>query len=404
MTETTAATVAAPVAGPSAPVRSHASSAPTPTGRALRALAAWALRIAALAILGVVTYFNYRYSTEEAEAERAYAANDLASAARWSSDRLTRRPPSPKAERILALSLARMGDSRLAEPHFERARPLEIADLRIRAFALVRADMFDEAIRVYEEILTRVPDEVESLRHLGAIYMRLSRWEDGFKVANRLIDLPKGKVTGYTLRGQIHSFINSDSPRSTIEAYEKVLELDPKLSECPLPHSLFRLTLAKAYLKTDTIPEAKKTLQEGLSETDKNGEPIRDAELMETLGEAYLQANETDEAVRCFERSIEWDPKRSGPWLELAKIEFSKGDDHLAKALELAQKAADLSPLAPDPFYQISRIYRRIGKEREAEKIERKIDRIRRSAAAKRQAEDGVNPQAGSDPREPDER
>lgn len=335
-------------------------------------------KAALLCVLGGLTYLNIDFSTELVDAERAYESNDLVRSTQFALDRLEHWPPSQKAEKLAALSLTKLGYSDLAEPHFLRAGELTDAELKTRAFGLVRSNLIDEAIKVYVALLKRSPADVSALRQLAALYLRQSRWEDTTNVANTLIGVKGGEVVGYTLLGQVHSFINPQSPLSTIEPFEKVLQLDPQLHGCPLPHPLFWKTLAEALLHKGDLDKARQSLIQALSELDSQGRPVHDASLVELLGEAYLRDGEAADAERCFRTSIEWDPNRSTPYLALARIEFKK--NNYQEALEFARRAAEISPNRGDAFYVMSRIYRRLGEVEKAKAIEQRLNTLRESA------------------------
>jgi len=78
------------------------------------------------------------------------------------------------------------------------------------------------------------------------------------------------------------------------------------------------------------------------------------AEVAETVGNQFRQARRTDEAVRCYEAAIGWNPDSAGVHLGLAEILHIQGD--LQQALQHAQACVRLQPDWPDALYLMGNV------------------------------------------------
>jgi len=118
-----------------------------------------------------LTAWNVTRSEALGQARQAYARGELTTCLRYSLDHLERRPWSREAALLAARCLSRLDFADAAEPHYERAGELDLNDLQIRAFGLVRGNHRLRAIQAYEQILARWPENVTALRRLAAVQL-----------------------------------------------------------------------------------------------------------------------------------------------------------------------------------------------------------------------------------------
>src|SRR5262245_49429032 len=201
--------------------------------------AALALLLGLLAL----TAWNVTRSKSLTEAERAYARVDLVGCLERSLDHLERRPWSRDAALLAARCLSRLDHADEAEPYYRRAGRLSLADQQIRAFGLVRGPDPERAIPAYRDILRVAPDNVTAMRRLAAVLLARNDRAELLDLAEQLAQAAGGEVIGAMLRGTVYH--NDRNPQRAVEAFERVLQLDPGLRVMPASHPLFWKQLAE---------------------------------------------------------------------------------------------------------------------------------------------------------------
>ena len=269
----------------------------------------------------------------------------------------------------MARCYSRLNQADRAEPYYGPTASLDLDDLHVRAFGFVRGDHRERAIRAYREILGRKPDDVLALRRLAAVLMSMARWDEALAVADRLIRIPDGAVIGHSLAGVVHQ--DNRRPERALAEFERVLRLDPELRQMPLPRKMFLIYLAQDLIAVGRSADARPHLSRALEEG-------RDAYAMDLLGQAHRMQGDFDDAERCWLRSIEWDDRRSWPWLLLGKLELQRNRPE--EAIARLVRAAELAPTSYEPAYSLSLAYRRVGRDAEADRFRERADLLRKKS------------------------
>jgi tetratricopeptide (TPR) repeat protein len=329
-----------------------------------------------LAILGFSAW-NLTRSDALAQAGDAYTRGDLALCLQRALDHLERRPWSREAALLAARCFSRLDYADAAEPYYQKAGPLDLNDLQIRAYGLVRGNHRGRAIEAYEQILARWPDNITALRRLAAVQLTENNIPQLNALADRLIRTPGGAAIGYTLRGVVaHQERNHEG---VVEAFEQVLEHDPQLQLMPLPLPLFWSHLSEALIKSGRPEDVSRHLSRVLDEAP-------DPPLMITLGQAYLQRGRLEEAERCFRQAAEWDPKSYVPHYQLGKLELQRHRPDLA--LTHLQAARDRAPRREEVLFNLSSVYRLLNRPAEADRLQKQIGENRAHARPARNPKD----------------
>ena len=324
-----------------------------------------------------LTIWNVTRSEALEQARQAYARSELTTCLRYSLDHLERRPWSREAALLAARCLSQLDFADAAEPYYKCTGELDLNDLQIRAFGLVRGNHRLRAIQAYEQILARWPENVTALRRLAAVQLSANDIPQLEALAERLIRSPGGAAIGYTLRGVVaHNDKNRDG---AIAAFEHVLKVDPDLRLMPLPHQTFWSYLAEDLIKIGRTDKAGRYLTRVLNEAP-------DAPLMNTLGQAYLQYGLLDEAERCFQQAAEWEPDNYLPRHSLGKIELQR--HRLEAAREHLEAARQLAPRQVDVLNSLASVYRLLGQPTEADCIDKAISQIRKRSRPARNPKD----------------
>jgi tetratricopeptide (TPR) repeat protein len=296
----------------------------------------------------------------------AYSRSDLARSLQYALDHLRRQPWSREAALLAARSLSRLDYADAAEPFFQRAGPLSLADAQVRAFGLVRGPHPERAIPAYNKILAQSPDNVTALRRLAGVLLAKNDTPELLKLAERLGHVAGGAVIGQTLQGVVYH--NDHNPQQAVSAFEQVLQLDPDLREMPLPPRLFWSHLADDLVQCGRTDEARRRLTRALAKSE-------DAELMSRLGRIHFLQGSLDDAQRCFQQAAEWDPHDSTPHLSLAKLALQRQDRETA--LQHLSQARILAPLHYEVVYNLASLYRQLGRSGDADRLQEVLKQLR---------------------------
>ncbi len=216
-----------------------------------------------------------------------------------------------------------------------------------------KAQRIKEAVAEAQEILKRNPDDVQSRRLLGRIYLR------------SLGDLSSGS-------GQ------SETVGRAIEQYREINRLDSSDTESALWLArLYRLKnehdkaerVLRSILKADPENElAVEQLTQLLMDEGKAAEAVALLEgiaghspspvLLDLLGDAYTQAHDLAKAEQAYRKAQELDPSELSHQRGLGQTLLA--EEKYAEALAVYQKLSDLMPDDSDVYLRIAQIYREL--------------------------------------------
>jgi len=216
-----------------------------------------------------------------------------------------------------------------------------------------KAQRTKEAESEAKEILRRNPDDVQTRRLLGRIYLR------------SLGDINAGS-------GQ------SEAASRAIEQFREINRLDPSDTESSLWLArLYRLKnehdkaeeVLRAILKTDPENEpAVEQLTQLLMDEGKSAEAVGLLEgitkhsptpvLLDLLGDAYTQAHELEKAEAAYRKAAEMDPSELSHQRGLGQTLLA--EEKYPEALTVYQKLLDLMPDDSDLYLRVAQIYREL--------------------------------------------
>jgi tetratricopeptide (TPR) repeat protein len=324
-----------------------------------------------------------------AEADRPRQP-DYVRALQHALDVLDDHPSHREAARLAALCLSQLDYAAQAEPYYRIARaagPMRLEDLHVRAIGLARGNLRDQAVAAYQEILERWPDDPLALQRLAAIYYSRAQYQETLKVAGRLAKSPDPKwaVAGYSLIGTVHH--EQHHFDLAVEANKEVIARDPELKLLTVPAELFFADFAEDLIETGRAAEARVFLLRALRSGD-------DPALVNLLGAAHFADGQEDDAEQCWKHAIALDPKVDRPWLNLGKLALRRG--RLAEAARSFEAAHAIDRQAFEPLYQLSLVYRRLGRTEDADRFGKKAAQIMRnklgSTGSRRAAYGSVSP------------
>lgn len=322
-----------------------------------------------LSSLIAATVWNVTRSSALAEAERAMSVGDLETCLARALDHLDRQPWSQQAALLAARCLSRLDRSEAAEPYYERAGRLSLADLQLRAYGIVRGPHPEKALAAYDEILAQSPQNVTALRRLAAVLLARNDSKALLDLATRLDHVPGGAVLAATIRGVVHH--NDKSREEACADFEQVLKLDPLLKETPLARGLFYNHLAEDLVSSGRTDDARAYLEKAI-------QTAPDPSLLNWLGHIAFLKGDLDQADREFRRALELDPTLTAGLVNLAKVELQR--KQTVQALEHLDQARAIAPRSYGVLYNLATVYRQLGRTAEADQIQESIRDLRGGA------------------------
>jgi tetratricopeptide (TPR) repeat protein len=216
-----------------------------------------------------------------------------------------------------------------------------------------KAQRIHDAVIEAQEILKRDPDNVQSRRLLGRIYLR------------SLGDVSAGNA-------------QSETVSKAIEQYREINRLDPSDTESALWLArLYRLKndhdkaeeVLKAILKSDPENEpAVEQLTQLLMDEGKGTEAVTLLEgitahspspvLLDLLGDAQTQAHDLAKAEEAYRRAAELDPSEPSHQRGLGQTLLA--EEKYPEALKVYEKLSDVMPDDSDVYLRIAQIYREL--------------------------------------------
>src|SRR5438445_3040575 len=216
-----------------------------------------------------------------------------------------------------------------------------------------KAQRIHDAVAEAQEILKRDPDNVQSRRLLGRIYLR------------SLGDVSAGNA-------------QSETVGKALEQYREINRLDPSDTESALWLArLYRLKnehdqaeqVLKRILKTDPENEpAVEQLTQLLMDEGKSTEAVTLLEgitahspspvLLDLLGDAHTQAHDLEKAEKAYRKAVELDPSELSHQRGLGQTLLA--EEKYPEALKVYEKLSDVMPDDSDIYLRIAQIYREL--------------------------------------------
>jgi tetratricopeptide (TPR) repeat protein len=272
-----------------------------------------------------------------------------------------------------------------AEPFYEIVRKragLSLDDLQVRALGLTRSNRPDLAIKAYEDILRREPNNPTALQRLAAIHWLRFEIKEALALAGRLSLIPSHAVVGHAMLGEIHHDPNRNPerldeserrPDLAVAAFKRVLELDPQLNLIPYSKTIYWNNFAIDLLTLGHTEEARRYL---LAIVDQYDEPA----LLDLLGRSYFLEGNVEQAEQWWRRSTERDPNRAGPWINLGEVAFQ--EHRLQDAVDSLSHAVALDGKKYRALQLLGSVYKMLGQNDKATRYQKQAEDVRRAQGA----------------------
>jgi tetratricopeptide (TPR) repeat protein len=186
------------------------------------------------------------------------------------------------------------------------------------AFLLEKAHKYGEAVEVLEQGRKKLPQSTPLLLPLGSDLILAERYAAGIDVLQELV---RGTPNEYEAYIKL-----ADAFRKTGASVQEVKILQDLADRKP-DYPEIHLLLARATLNLDPVDYAKILDELALAEKSSPS----NAEIFYLRGRAYLATNQSDEAVAALHRAIELAPMDPGPYYQLARLYEKLGQKEMAK-------------------------------------------------------------------------
>ncbi len=216
---------------------------------------------------------------------------------------------------------------------------MDVKSVEPIAFALEchQKGQFDDAERMYGELLDRNPENADALHLLGMLFHDTGRFESALNMIARAIELSPHTPYYHSNLGnvlqQLHRFADAEL------CYREALRLDPKMAEA---HN----NLGNALGALDRIPEAMLSFLDAIQRRPEYHEAYAN------LGRLLLAGGMHSQALACYREAVrlapDHEPYRAGVAAALGKCGEAQAREHNHEAAVQSYLAAlDLAPEEP---------------------------------------------------------
>jgi tetratricopeptide (TPR) repeat protein len=283
-----------------------------------------------------------------------YSAGRYRDAILASRQALTLKRGLPSARTFLELSLAESGQCKEVLPDLEE-HYLQTSDeqfKRVMGIDAVRCAMalerVEKAVALTQSLNRAYPDNPDVLYLSRQVYSDLSR-----RVSQRLIQTAPRSYQARLVNAE--EFQVQGKWLSAIQEYREVLAMNLHLPEIHFRIGRLLLNVSK---DQGTLEEARREFEEELKV-----DPLNAAAEYE-IGEMARRAGQCNIAIERFERARKTQPEFSDALIGLGKSLVCVG--RAQEAVEPLEAAARLVPDDPVPHYELSIVYRQVGREEAA--------------------------------------
>jgi tetratricopeptide (TPR) repeat protein len=299
----------------------------------------------------------------------AYDANDYPQAAQEFGAALKLQPKLWNAEAFLGMSELRVGNTKEAKPLLEEAYR-HVQDPRVRG--RVATDLI--ALAYQSNNLDQAVDVLRGLEKAGAkdpatLYMAYRTYSDlAAQHLSKLEAAAPESAEMHEVLGQLSA--SQDDFREAIAQYRKALELNPGLPG--IHFALGQMILANS-TEEPSRQEAESELKLALAADPSN------AECEYLLGEIEWLRSKPEEALKHYQAALLLRPGYVDAQIAAGKSLARLGDNE--GALKYLSEAVAADPQSEAAHYQLSQIYRKLGRTGDAEREAAAFQKIRESQA-----------------------
>ena len=228
------------------------------------------------------------------------------------------------------------------QPQVEKAKPIsqpkpimdKASQLYEKGFSLINEGKYDNAIKIFDEILDTDPRHTDALLKKGIAFNRLFKYDDALLCYEKIIGIDPNHVDALFYKGLALSVLGRHE--ESVSFYDKALAIQPNHQNTLLNKGISLSILGRG---DESIDCFEKILE---------NEPDN-FEALYNKGEAYEKSSRYDEALSCFEKILENEPDHQSSLFYKGKILSQKGKH--SDALIFYDKVLKSSPDHFDALY-----------------------------------------------------
>jgi tetratricopeptide (TPR) repeat protein len=288
------------------------------------------------------------------------------------------KPALPNADILLAMSLSELGRYNEALPGLEKGfrRSPDPALKRLAGLQLQRAytglGKDSKAVEIALELNRLYPDDPEILYHGSRLYANFA-----YLMLRKLSEVAPTSVWRRQAAGE--TFESQGQHELAIREYRAVLALEP--GRPGIHYRIGRTLLARA--QPELQKEALNEFQEELQLDATNGNAAYEA------GEIHRRLGQLDQAANFFDMALRTDGNFEEAQIGLGRVLITQGKPD--QALPHLQKAISLNPANEVSQYQLSQVYRALGRTVEQQMALKEFQRLR-AEKARQEEKAGLSP------------
>ncbi|NLE27081.1 MAG: tetratricopeptide repeat protein [Clostridiaceae bacterium] len=227
------------------------------------------------------------------------------------------------------VDLHRSGDYKKAIQCFDRALEKDPEDADAwynKGVALYDLDRYGEAIQCYDRALEIDPEYVNACNNKGLALKTLRLYDEAIQCYDRALERDPECAKVWHNKG--NTLYDLRRYNEAIQCYDRVLEIDPE-------HILAKDSRERALKKDRPVDRATGVAKHKFT-------PGRDAINWYNLGVTYRSSGHHDQAIQCFDRALETEPKYAHAWNSKGDVLADLG--RYNEAIQCYDRALEIDP------------------------------------------------------------
>lgn len=205
----------------------------------------------------------------------------------------------------------------------------------VRGLALQRMGNLRDAEKIYREVLTKSPDDVDALRLLAGIAMRAKQWGDAVALLEKALEKAPDYFRGWMDFGLAHH--EMENTEEAITAYSRAMKLDASKSQ---PYT----AAGKVKAMVGEHDEALELFEQALQRD------ATDADAMAGMGHVLKTVGGQDDAIAAYRNCIRHNPDHGEAYWSLANLKTFRFEADEVEAMESRVDSDELSDEARTNF------------------------------------------------------
>ncbi|MDQ2841025.1 MAG: tetratricopeptide repeat protein [Acidobacteriota bacterium] len=223
-----------------------------------------------------------------------------------------------------------------------------------QALTLFNSGNYQDSFNLVSQYVQENPDSPTGHKLLGMDEFMLGHSPEALAEVKRATELAPNDPDARYYLGRL--YFSADKAPAALEAFKKTIALDPSSVRA---HNQLGETYEALGLRVDAESAYRKAIELEKDQPKKSGWPDYN------LGVLCLDDGRTADAIDCFRRALQLNPKFPEAKIKLA-VAISKNEP-VPEAFELLQDAINLDPRNPEAHYRLALLLSKSGKREEAQ-------------------------------------